>query len=425
MVHHQAAQRGAEGDTHVERGDVQARRHVGRLRGEPLRLLDHIHLQPRHVAERHRAQGQHGQQHQPGVVGGEGEHQQHGRQQREDQLQRRDRAAAVGQAAAPQIAERHRHAVHQQHAAHRIGREAADVLQDRGQVGKGQEGAAITQRGDRIHQQQARLGQHRQLLAERGRFAALQVARHEQQAADQRDHAQRGHGQEGRAPAQVLADEGTQRHAGDQCHGQAGEHDRDRAGGLLLGHHRGGDDRADREEHAVCQAGKHAGHDQRAVAGRHPGNHVAQGEQHHQGHQQGLARHPAGERGQYRRAHRHAQGVQRDQQAGRGQGDAEVGGDGRDQPDDDEFGGADGVRTKRERQQGQGDATGHGRLPVGGEAAQSGRRTVAEKAAFTPITLALWSIMDARPRQAPHENHPRRNAGLHRGDRQRLDHRRC
>ncbi|KAG1437963.1 hypothetical protein G6F55_014019 [Rhizopus delemar] len=99
----------------------------------------------------------------------------------------------------------------------------------------------------------------------------------------------------------MLSDEGTQRHTGHQRHGEPGEHDRDGTGGLLLRHHRGGDDRADREEHAMCQAGEDACGDQRAVARCHEGDDVAEGEQHHQRHQQGLARHAAGQRGQHRR----------------------------------------------------------------------------------------------------------------------------
>ncbi|MNV31277.1 hypothetical protein D3C71_1225770 [compost metagenome] len=95
----------------------------------------------------------------------------------------------------------------------------------------------------------------------------------------------------------------------------------------------------------MCQPGQHPRHDQRAVARRHPRDQVANGEQHHQRDQQRLARHPAGERGEHRRADGHAQRIQGNQQAGRGQADVQVGGDGRNQPDDDEFGGADGERT--------------------------------------------------------------------------------
>src|SRR3546814_6326806 len=45
----------------------------------------------------------------------------------------------------------------------------------------------------------------------------------------------------------------------------AGEHDGDRAGGLLFGHEAGGDGRADREEHAVGQPRENARHDERLV----------------------------------------------------------------------------------------------------------------------------------------------------------------
>ncbi|EEF93684.1 hypothetical protein CATMIT_01683, partial [Catenibacterium mitsuokai DSM 15897] len=174
------------------------------------------------------------------------------------------------------------------------------------------------------------------------RRAVGDAPRHEQRAADQRDQTEPGDREEGRAPAEVLAEEGAQRDAGDEGDGHAAEHRGDRAGGFFLRHQAGGDDRADREEHAVGQAGEHARDDQGGIARRQPGDHVAGGEQGHQADQQRLARHPPGQRGQQRRADGDGQRVQADQQAGRGQVDAEVGGEGGDQADDDELGGADG-----------------------------------------------------------------------------------
>ncbi|MCY1300194.1 hypothetical protein D9M70_497530 [compost metagenome] len=152
----------------------------------------------------------------------------------------------------------------------------------------------------------------------------------------------------------MLADEGTQRHAGDQGHGEAGEHDGDRAGGLFLRHQAGGDGRADGEEHPVGEARDQPRGDQRFIARRLPGQQVAEGEEHHQRQQQPLARQLAGEGGEHRRTDGDAQGVEADQQARRGQADAEVGGDGGDQADDDELRRADGEGAQGQRQQGEG-----------------------------------------------------------------------
>ncbi|MNC74096.1 hypothetical protein D3C75_1253920 [compost metagenome] len=87
---------------------------------------------------------------------------------------------------------------------------------------------------------------------------------------------------------------------------------------------------------------------------RLPGQQVADGEQHHQAEQQQLARHPAGERGEQRCADRHAEGVQADQEARRRQVDAEIGGNGGKQADDDELRRADGECAQGEREQGNG-----------------------------------------------------------------------
>ncbi|MNS74204.1 hypothetical protein D3C72_1076720 [compost metagenome] len=170
---------------------------------------------------------------------------------------------------------------------------------------------------------------------------------HEQQAADKGDHAETGHGQEGLAPAKMLADECPKRHAGHQCHGQAGKHDGDGARGALLWHQAGGDGRADREEHAMREAGKNARHDQRFIARRLPRQQVAGGEQRHQGEQQQLAGQAAGEGGQHWRADSHAQCVQAHQQAGGRHRDVQVRRDGRNQADDHEFRRPDGKGADR------------------------------------------------------------------------------
>ncbi len=110
----------------------------------------------------------------------------------------------------------------------------------------------------------------------------LDALGHEQQCAEQRHQAEGSHHQEGHAPAEMLADEGTQRDTGDKGHGHATEHGGDSAGGFFFRHQAGGDDRADREEHPVGQAGENARHDQRFVTGRLPGHQVTGGEQCHQ-----------------------------------------------------------------------------------------------------------------------------------------------
>ncbi len=349
------------GNAEVERGDVQARGHIHGLRRDALGLAHHVQLQARHVAEGHRAPKQHGRHGQPGMRRGELQEQQHDGQQREDDAQRGDRPQAVGQPAPPEIARGHRDTVHQHHPAHRAFAEARHTGEDGRQEGERDEGAAVADGRLGIDQQQPRLGQHAGLLQERGRRHVRDAPRHEQCAAREGQHAQPRHGEEGLAPAEVLADEGAQRHAGDQCHREPREQRGDGAGGLLARHQAGGDGRADREEHAVREAGEHARGHQRAVARCLPGQQIAGGEQRHERQQQGLARQPAGECGEHRRADGHAQRVQADEQAGRGQADAEVRRHGGQQTDDDEFRRADGKRTERQREQG----NGHGKHSLG------------------------------------------------------------
>ncbi|MNJ51057.1 hypothetical protein D3C77_463500 [compost metagenome] len=279
---------------------------------------------------------------------GEGEHQQDECQTAKHQLQGGQRAHLVRELAAPDIADGHRHPVHQQDQAHRIGTEAAHLLQDGGEEGKGGEGAAVAQGGLGIDHQQGLVGQHGELLTNTGGRAFWQVVRDQQQAACHGDDPECAHHQEGLAPAELLTNPGAERHACHQGDREAAEHDGDGARRLLLGHQAGGDGAAHREEDPVGQTGEDAGDDQALVAGGLPGQQVAGGEERHQAHQQPLARQLAGERRQHRRAYGHTQGVEADQEARRGERDIELLGYGGDQPHYYKFGGADRKGTQGE-----------------------------------------------------------------------------
>ncbi|MNH31309.1 hypothetical protein D3C79_916620 [compost metagenome] len=150
---------------------------------------------------------------------GEGEHQQDKRQPGKHQFQRGQGAHLVRQLATPDVAECHRYPVYQQNEAHRVGTEAAHLLQDGGEEGKGREGAAVTERSLGIDQQQRLLGQHRELLTDAGGGPLWQVARDQQQAAHHGDEAEQADHQEGLAPAKLLANPGAERHASHQRHG--------------------------------------------------------------------------------------------------------------------------------------------------------------------------------------------------------------
>lgn len=155
--------------------------------------------------------GQHRGYHQPWIRGGEGRHQKHQCRQRKHDLQRADRAVFVGQLAAPDIPDRDRDAVHQHHQADARWREACDLLQDRRKVGKGDERAAVAERRNGVHQQQARLRQHGQLRHHARRLAVRDSRRHQRRAADDGDNTQQRHREKGGLPAEGLADEGAER----------------------------------------------------------------------------------------------------------------------------------------------------------------------------------------------------------------------
>ena len=138
----------------------------------------------------------------------------------------------------------------------------------------------------------------------------------------------------------MLANKGAKGNAGHQRDRQATEHNSDGRGCFLFCHQAGGDCRANREEHAVCQTGQQARQDQRFIARGLPGQHITRRKQDHQRQQQLFTRHTPGQRRQYRGADRHAQRVDRDQQSRRRQGDRELLSNGRDQADNHKFSGA-------------------------------------------------------------------------------------
>ncbi len=165
---------------------------------------------------------------------GEGEGQQHQRQTGKQQLQCRQGAYLVGQLATPDIADGNRYPVDQQDQTHRTGAKAAHLLQDGGEEGEGGEGAAITEGGFGVDQQQRLFGQNRELFAD-GRGRPLgQVARDQQQATHHGDEAEQAHHQKSFAPAKDLTNPGAERYAGHQRHSESAEHDGDGARRLLL-----------------------------------------------------------------------------------------------------------------------------------------------------------------------------------------------
>ncbi|MNR10887.1 hypothetical protein D3C85_1271600 [compost metagenome] len=201
---------------------------------------------------------------------------------------------AVGQFSAPNVANRYRNAVGQQDPTDRGGGEPRQFLHHWRQEGEGGEYATVTQRGDGVNQQQAWMSQHFKLLANARAGLIFNVVGYQDDAGHRGNHANKRHRQEGFTPAKMLADKGPQGYPCHQRYGQAAEHNGDRRGGFLFRNQTGGDSRADGEEYPVGQAGQQAGHNQRLIARRLPGQQVAEGKQHHQADQQQLARYAAG-----------------------------------------------------------------------------------------------------------------------------------
>ena len=167
---------------------------------------------------------------------------------------------------------------------------------------------------------------------------------------DERHEAERGDEAEGRAPAEVLADEGAERDAEDVGERQAEEHQADGAGLAVGRHHAGGDHGADPEERAVGEGGEHAGGDQQQVVRGDGRDEVADDEDadHHQQH--ALARQAGGQRREDRRADHHAERVGGDELAGERDRHGEVAGDVGQKAHDHELGGADAEGAHGERQ---------------------------------------------------------------------------
>jgi hypothetical protein len=153
----------------------------------------------------------------------------------------------------------------------------------------------------------------------------------------------------------MQAQPGAGRHAEQGGQRQAAEHDGNRRGLALGRDQAGGDDGAHAKEGAVRQRGDHARRHQAAVVRRQRAGQVAQREDGHQRQQHGFARQLARGQRQHRRAHRHAQRVAGNQQPGRSDGDAQVGGDLHQQAHDDELGRAYAEGADGEGQQAQGE----------------------------------------------------------------------
>ena len=151
-------------------------------------------------------------------------------------------------------------------------------------------------------------------------------------------------------PAEVLPDQGRERHADDVGDGQAGQHHRDRPRAPVPRHQGGGDDGADAEEGAVRQAGDEPrGHQDRVARGER-GAEVAGGERDHQPQQHRPAPGPRGQDGDQRRPDDDPQRVRRDDVPGRRDGDRDAVRDLGQEAHRDELGGADGEPADRERE---------------------------------------------------------------------------
>ena len=102
----------------------------------------------------------------------------------------------------------------------------------------------------------------------------------------------------------------------------------------------------------MVQRGDHTRDQQHRIVGRDRRQQIAGGEDRREADQQGPARRAAGGQGHQRRAQHDAQGVGADQEAGRGNGDAQVRCDDGQQAHGRELGHADAEGAGRQRQQG-------------------------------------------------------------------------
>ncbi|CAM5530578.1 hypothetical protein GCM10010343_76530 [Streptomyces avidinii] len=342
----ETAEPGPEGVAEVEGCDV---RRGGEGRGSG-GLLHHTRLQRGHRGETDRAEGGQGDRGGYGGPRGEGEDHQYQAEAAEDEVQA-GHQGPVGGPAAEYVAHAQPDPEEDEEPRDGAVGEAGQFRHHRGEVGEGGEDPAEAE--DRRGQRQPHLG-----LAEDGEFTAQgppfrrRLRRHQGDEAEQSDDPDTGHGPEGRAPPELLAQEGAQRYAEHIGQGEAGEHQGDGAGPPVGGHEVGGHDGPDPEERTVREGrDQTAAHQGGVVAGQGT-EQVARDEDGHEHDEHGLARQPCTGRGHERCADDHTEGVAGDEHAGGGDGHGQVVGHFREQTDDDELGRPDAEGTDGEGEEG-------------------------------------------------------------------------
>ncbi|MNC31058.1 hypothetical protein D3C75_793660 [compost metagenome] len=169
------------------------------------------------------------------------------------------------------------------------------------------------------------------------------------EAPDQGDGAQgdRADQHERRAPAEVLAQQGSDRVAEQHGQGQPHHHPGHGPRPLVLGHHARRHHRRDAEVGAVGQAADEAEGDQATERGGEGGSQVAKGIQRHQQQQHVLAQQPGTDDRQCRGADHHPQRIGADGMAHLGLAQLQVAGDIGHQAHDGELAGANGKAAQR------------------------------------------------------------------------------
>ena len=169
----------------------------------------------------------------------------------------------------------------------------------------------------------------------------------------QGDHADCDDEPECAAPAQRLTQPGCDRDADDRGHREARHDVRDGPGTVSRAHQFCRHQCGDPEVGAMRETGDEPRRNQRPVARRHDGGEVAQREDGHQRHQQGLARNPRGECGDQGCPDHHAERVGGDHVAGGRLADVQARGDLGQQAHRDELIGADAEAAERQREDGE------------------------------------------------------------------------
>ena len=196
---------------------------------------------------------------------------------------------------------------------------------------------------------------------------------------------QAGHRQEGRAPAENLAQPGRRRDADHIGDAEAQDDPADRlspsARTCELCGHQGGD----AEIGPVGHAGEEAGGEQRKIGGRQGGGRIAQGEEHHQADQHGPTRRLGEQHGDQRRPDHDPQGVGADHIAAFGNRDPHAVRDAGQQAHGGEFARPDGEPAHGQGQFRQRGAMGRAKRRLLRLVVRSGRRGAILTAAFDCI----------------------------------------